>query len=82
MIKPHVRALIAAAAISHASGRELNSIYQYGENSGHKSISMSAKSGKIAGYEYGSSSHFEVTVKSNNASFYDYGGSGWTEFSA
>lgn len=119
MIKPHVRAIIAAAAISHATGKTLNSIYQYGQDSGHKSISMDVKanevtgydyttsahftgtipnlyhygasahvefkpdgSGKYTGYDYGAGAHFEVKVQGQSASFYDYGGSGWTEFSA
>lgn len=118
MIKPHVRAIIAATAISDATSNRLSSIYQYGEGSGWKSISMEvsgqavtgydysmsahfsgtmpnlyhygesayvefkrSSQNKYTGYDYGSRAHFEVTVNGKNATFYDYGGSGWTEFS-
>jgi hypothetical protein len=119
MIKPHVRAIIAATAISHATGKKLTSIYQYGGDSGHKSMSVDISGTKVTGYDYGTSSHFtgsipslyhygegchvefkdkgsgkytgyvygvgahfEVTVKQKSASFYDYSGGGWTQFSA
>ena len=118
MIQPHIRNVIAAASISHASGKSLSAIYKYGDDSGFKTIAMKVANGKVTGYDYTTSSHFtgtmpnlyhygeschvqlqakgngkyagfvygggghfEVTVKGKNASFYDYGGSGWTQYS-
>ena len=118
MIQPEVRAIIAAAAIAHATGRNLSSIYDY-SGAGYRSISMQIAGTKVTGYDYSisahfsgsmpslyhygvsghvefkhkggnkyggydysSGSHFEVTVKGNDASFYDYGSSGWTSYSA
>lgn len=118
MIKPHIRAIIAATALSHTLGKKLTSIYQYGGDSGFKSVSIDISGKKVTGYDYTTGSHFsgtipslyhygegchvefkdkgggkytgfvygegghyEVKVKGKSASFYDYGGSGWTEFS-
>jgi hypothetical protein len=119
MIKPHVRAVIAATAISHATRRSVDSVYQYGSDSGYKNISIQIAGTTVTGYDYTKSAHFtgtmpdlyhygeschvefkpegggrytgyvygaggahfEVTVSGTSASFYDYGGSGYTEFS-
>lgn len=119
MIEPHLRAIIAATAISHATGRDVSSIFQYGNGSGYRTVSVKISNnrvtafdysksahftgnlpnlyhygerchvqfrdeggGKYKGFVYGVSHHFEVTVRGNRASFFDYGGSGYTEFSA
>lgn len=110
--------MIAAAAFSHSTGRNLSSIYDYSVGE-HRSVSVKVSGsnvdgydyisschfggnipnlyhygmtahvqfkpvqyGKYTGYDYGSGNHFEVTVNGNNASFYDYGASGWTNYSA
>lgn len=117
-MKPHVRAAVAAIALSHASGRKVSSVYSYLDsgyinidalvsgnrvsgydytNSCHVGgnlpslyhygegahIDFKPKSdGKYGGYDYASSSHFEVTVKGKSADVYDYGESGYFSYSA
>jgi hypothetical protein len=63
----------------HVSGI-LPSLYHYGESS---HISLKEKSsGKFAGYDYGSSSHFDITVTRRSASLYDYGDGKWHNYTA
>lgn len=112
----HVRAAVAAAAIAHASGRKVSSVYgphgwvrvdasasgdridgydydrschisgtlpslyHYGESS---HLQLQAKGdGKYTGYDYGVSTHFEITVSDRRASLYVYSGGGWSNYSA
>jgi hypothetical protein len=63
---------------AHFSGTIPN-LYHYGL-SNHIEFKISGPN-KYAGYVYGQGAHFEVTVRNSSASFYDYSGSGWTEFS-
>ena len=64
---------------AHFDGNIPN-LYHYG-HSGHVEFKHMGGS-RYEGYFYGSSSHFEVTVSGRNAEFYDYGGSGFTSYSA
>jgi hypothetical protein len=62
----------------HVDGN-IPSLYHYGESS---HIDFKPKGdGKFDGYDYGSGSHFEVTVRGSNADVYDYGGSGYSSYS-
>lgn len=118
MIKPHLRAVIAATALCHALGRKVDAVYQYGSDSGYKSVTIEIDGSSVKGYDYdrsaffegnvpslydfadgchvefkpqgggkysgfvfGAGGHFEVTVKGQSASFFDYSGGGWTEYS-
>jgi len=62
----------------HIDGN-IPSLYHYGEGS---HIDFKPKgNGKFDGYDYGSRSHFEVTVRGSSADVYDYGGSGYSSYS-
>jgi hypothetical protein len=49
-MKPHVRAAAAAAAISHASGRRVLSVYDH-SNKGEARVSASATGNQVLGYD-------------------------------
>jgi len=115
-MKDHVRAAVAAIALSHFLGKRVSSIhasgagyvnidisihgtrvsgfdytnsshidgdipnlYHYGESSHLEFKSMG--NGRYEGFDFGESCHFEVTVSGQNASVYDYGVSGYFQFS-
>lgn len=62
----------------HISGR-LSSVYHYGKG-GHIEIKDKGN-GKYGGYDYSSSSYFDVTISGKNVSLYDYGSSAYFNFS-
>jgi hypothetical protein len=117
-MKSHVRAAVAAAAISHAGGRRVLSVYDH-SNRCEARVSASATGNQIrgydsarecefggvmpalyhrgeaahldltpkgegayAGYDHGSSTHFDVRVTGRDAQIYDHGEGAWFAYSA
>jgi hypothetical protein len=62
-MKPHLRAALAAAAISHASGRRVLSVYDHSSRS-EAGVSASATGNQVRGYDSDRSCEFggEVPV--------------------
>lgn len=88
-MKPHVRASVAAIALSHASGRAISSIYSY-SGDGHMSITANVSGQNVNAYDYttgssisgslsnihhyGESSSISLTASGNGSySGHDYG---------
>lgn len=75
MIPPQVRAIIAATAIAHATGKSVTSIYDYSEG-GYKNIEVNVVGTQVTGYDYATSSHFDGTMPI----LYHYGVGGHVDF--
>lgn len=67
---------------AHFGGRlngQRYSLYDF-EHSEHISLELKS-SGKYGGYHFGSATHYEITVRSNGVSFYDFGTGQFYNFS-
>jgi hypothetical protein len=62
----------------HISGN-LPNLYHYGDS--HHIELKAVSLGNYSGYDYGSNSHFTITIRSNSAEIYDYGAGGWFSYS-
>ena len=67
-MKPHVRAAVAAIALSHSRGRKVSSVFAYGGD-GYVNIDVSINGSKVDGYDYSNGCH----VGGNLPSLYHYG---------
>jgi len=54
-------------------------LYHYGQNAHIEFKALG--NGRYEGYDYGSSAHYEVKVTGQNAEIYDYGVSGYFDYS-
>jgi hypothetical protein len=73
-MKPHVRASMAATALSHALGRKISSVYDY-SRSGYLSIDADVRGNNLTGYDYEKSAHISGSLDS----LYHYGESSHLE---
>jgi hypothetical protein len=60
-VKFHVRAMIAATAISHGTGRKLTAVYAHGAG-GYVPVEVSVTEGAVAAYDRFSQSHLNGTI--------------------
>ncbi|BAB48059.1 hypothetical protein [Mesorhizobium japonicum] len=67
-MKPHVRAAVAAIALSHSSGRNVSSVYSYSELK-YVNIDASVQGNVVDAYDYNNSCHIDGTLPS----LYHYG---------
>jgi hypothetical protein len=74
-VKPHIRAAIAAASISHHLNRQVSSIYDF-TTKGYRSIEASFSGSSLSGYDYDQSAHFDGSMPD----LYHYGESSFIEF--
>lgn len=57
-MKPHVRAAVAAIALSHSLNKKVSSVYSYTE-SGYVNIDISISGNTVNGYDYSNSCHID-----------------------
>ncbi|WFP74526.1 hypothetical protein [Mesorhizobium sp. WSM4906] len=67
-MKPHVRAAVAAIALSDFSKRNVTSIYSYAESK-YVNVDVTVRGGQVNGYDYSSSCHIDGSLPS----LYHYG---------
>ena len=60
-------------------GGTLPNLYHYGES--HHINLKETSNGKYDGYDYGTGSHFTISIDGNTAQVYDYGSSGYFAYS-
>lgn len=70
-MKSHVRAAVAAIALSHTTGRKVSSIYDYSASQ-YINIDASVNGSRVDGYDYSNSCHIDGSLPS----LYHYGVSG------
>ena len=87
-MKPHVRAAIAAIALSHSTGRKISSVYDYSQ-SGYVNIDAAVQGNRVDAYDftnscnidgnipslyhYGEGSHIDFKLSGGKYQGYDYG---------
>jgi hypothetical protein len=67
-MQPHVRLAAAAIALSHATGKDVSSVYDYSQGK-YLSIDASVKEDRVAAYDYGQRCHIDGSLPS----LYHYG---------
>jgi hypothetical protein len=70
-MKPHVRAAVAALALSHNGNRKVSSVFAYGQG-GYVNVEVSISNGRVSGYDYSNRCHFD----GNLPNLYHYGEGG------
>ena len=76
-MKPHVRAAVAAIALSHTNNRKVSSVYSYSD-SAYLNIEASVAGTKVDGYDYGNGCHIGGDIPS----LFHYGESSHIDFKA
>jgi hypothetical protein len=93
-MKPHVRAAMAAVALSHATGCKISSVYSYSDG-GYQNIDASVQGVNVSAFDYsnrchidgslpnlyhhGERAHLELKPSDNKYDGYDYGSSSFFE---
>jgi hypothetical protein len=57
-MKPHVRAAVAAIALSRSLGRTVSSVYSYSDG-GYLNIDATVQGDHVIGYDYANNSHID-----------------------
>ena len=69
-MKDTTRARVAAVVAAAKRNRKISSVFDYGAGS-YRNASAEVRSGKVTGYDYGTSSHFSGG-SSGKLDFFDY----------
>lgn len=67
-MKPHVRAAVAAIALSHSASRKISSVYDYSQGK-NLNIDVAIMGNRVKAYDYSNSCH----IDGNIPSLYHYG---------